>query len=326
MNITSCTELLAKAEMPKTHIHVLKGLLSGHVGMMLAAPGIGKSRLAMSIAIEVAANYPVIGVSGSSEPIKTLFISSEDVEDILIERMTYIFNHVPADKREVLAKHLDFSTDIEPIVSPPEVNNEDFFAAKANVDKLKNIFSDYKLVIIDTISEVIGSCDEVRHDRHIKNTLKDLAESSGAAILVIHHINKEDIRGRNKLSMASGSGLSTLMRLSKYQIGMVKNDGELQLQFLKHNYLKQDEISPITLTTSAGGFITASSVVKPGLKEQSDPIIQANEPKPHTPKTSNKAPTKSRVSNEQKRVNKEPDSIELDISGQDSSEDLRGVI
>ncbi|MFA0678013.1 AAA family ATPase, partial [Vibrio sp. 10N.222.51.A6] len=94
----------------------IKGLLKGHVGMLIAAPNVGKSHLALCIAMEHASSMSLLGMSAADKPAKTLVLSSEDGAGVIQSRMKEKLVNCTATIKSELKKNLHFLTDIEPIV------------------------------------------------------------------------------------------------------------------------------------------------------------------------------------------------------------------
>lgn len=323
MIIQNSLELVKKKNQPDTYPMVLNGLKAAHIGMLISAPGVGKSRLALSLAIETASGTPIIGLIAENIPKRVLVISNEDTEDIVIERLAKCIDAYGGD-HTLLKDNLDVCCNLAPLVIPPESNAKEREEHWSHKEKVKESFSQYDLVIIDTISETMGDCDEVTHDRLIKNTLSQLAKDSGAAILVVHHITKEVIRGRQALTMASGSGLSTLIRLSKYQLGLRRNNEQsLELVFLKHNYLHPDQAKTIALKESEQGVIwvdgPASLTLKVDMENMEKKEVSGSQPKKRTQRKTRRksSPLDEPAKIEIKGV--ESDNIEHE-------EDVRGVL
>lgn len=219
----------------------LKGLLSGHIGMLIAAPNVGKSHLALCIAMEHASSMTLLGMSAASKPAKTLVVSSEDGAGVIQERMKEkLLSCTPSLKNE-LKSNLHFMTDLEPIVIPPESSQMEQAEHKRYLEQLTETFSQFDLVIIDTVTEAIGRCEEVKHDRLIKNVFQTLAMQSGASLLLVHHVNKDEIRGNQEITMASGAGLTSIMRLTKCLFTLKAKKESLSIKYLKSNYLPSNE-------------------------------------------------------------------------------------
>ncbi|WP_435250620.1 AAA family ATPase (plasmid) [Vibrio sp. nBUS_14] len=177
----------------------LKGLLKGHVGMLIAAPNVGKSHLALCIAMEHSSSMSLLGMSAADKPEKTLVLSSEDGAGIIQSRMKEKLANCTSTStstiKSELKNNLHFLTDLESIVIPPDSSVQELAEHEQYLDKLKQTFSEFDLVIVDTVTESIGRCEEVKHDRLIKNVFQKLASESGTSLLLVHHVNKDEIRG-----------------------------------------------------------------------------------------------------------------------------------
>ncbi|EJL6535112.1 AAA family ATPase [Vibrio cidicii] len=222
---------------------VLKGLVKASIGMLIAAPSAGKSHLALSIAIEHASSAVTLGLSCAETPRKVLIVSSEDSSAVLRERMVEKLKSFSPDIQNELLSNLLFLTEQTPLIAPPEANKDEHDAASLYVNNLVQsaVDNDVDLIIVDTVTEAVGSCDEVKHDKHIKAGFQAIARRTGAAILLVHHVNKNEIRGEQEVTMASGAGLSSVMRLVKFLITIKAEKNERKVRFLKSNYLPQSE-------------------------------------------------------------------------------------
>ncbi|CAH0530731.1 hypothetical protein CTH30272_03073 [Allocatenococcus thiocycli] len=219
----------------------LKGLIKGHVGMLIAAPNVGKSHLSLCIAMEHASTMQILGISAQKQPQKTLVLSSEDSLDVIQSRMTDKLKNCTQKIKKELNENLHFLTDIDPIVVPPTQSAIEQVDHRKYLSELIEIFKQFNLVIIDTVTEAIGECEEVKHDRHIKNVIQHLAKESGASILLVHHVNKEEIRGNQEITMASGAGLTSIMRLTKCLFTLKRQNNKLCIAYLKSNYFSENE-------------------------------------------------------------------------------------
>lgn len=223
---------------------VLKGLIKSSVGMLIAAPSAGKSHLALSIAMEHASSAVLLGLSCADKPQKVLIVSSEDGGAVLRERMSEKLKSFDQNTQKELLNNLLFLTDQTPIIAPPEASLEEKNATKLYVERMieSAVKQAVDLIIIDTVTESVGSCDEVRHDKHIKAGFQSIAKRTGAAVLLVHHVNKNEIRGEQEVTMASGAGLSSVMRLVKFLLALTVDDKKgRQVKYLKSNYLSQGE-------------------------------------------------------------------------------------
>lgn len=230
----------------------LKGLLKGHVGMLIAAPNVGKSHLTLCIAMEHASSMSLLGMSAIEKPAKTLVISSEDSAGVIQSRMKEKLANCTTSIKSELKNNLHFLTDIEPIVIPPGSSLQEQAEQKQYLEQLKQTFSEFNLVIVDTVTESIGRCEEVKHDRLIKNVFQSLASESGASLLLVHHVNKDEIRGNQEITMASGAGLTSIMRLTKCLFTLKKSRESLSIKYLKSNYLPENENQEFSVEVRQG--------------------------------------------------------------------------
>ncbi|MGR5432232.1 AAA family ATPase [Vibrio campbellii] len=239
--LTQSLDSLLTSKASEEMTFTLKGLLTGHIGMLIAAPNVGKSHLALCIAMEHASSMTLLGMSAASKPAKTLVVSSEDGAGVIQERMKEKLVSCSASLKNELKDNLHFMTDIEPIVIPPESSQAEQVEQQRYIDQLIDIFSQFDLVIIDTVTEAIGRCEEVKHDRLIKNVFQNIAAKSGASLLLVHHVNKDEIRGNQEITMASGAGLTSIMRLTKCLFTLKVKKEALSIKYLKSNYLSANE-------------------------------------------------------------------------------------
>ena len=253
----------------------LKGLLKGHVGMLIAAPNVGKSHLALCIAMEHASSMSLLGMSAADKPAKTLVLSSEDGAGVIQSRMKEKLANCTVTIKSELKNNLHFLTDLEPIVIPPDSSVQEQTEHKQYLEQLKQTFSEFDLVIVDTVTESIGRCEEVKHDRLIKNVFQNLASESGASLLLVHHVNKDEIRGNQEITMASGAGLTSIMRLTKCLFTLKRNKESLSIKYLKSNYLPENENQEFAvevrqgLTINPQVFSLKSKASKPARSAQS---------------------------------------------------------
>jgi len=239
--ITQSLDTLMSSRASQEMSFSLKGLLKGHVGMLIAAPNVGKSHLALCIAMEHASSMTLLGMSAADKPARTLVLSSEDGAGVIQTRMKDKLASCTPTIRSELKNNLHFLTDIEPIVIPPDSSLQEQSEHQVYLKQLTETFAQFDLVIIDTVTEAIGRCEEVKHDRLIKNVFQSLANESGASLLLVHHVNKDEIRGNQEITMASGAGLTSVMRLTKCLFTLKRNKDFMSIKYLKSNYLPENE-------------------------------------------------------------------------------------
>ncbi|HCG6874945.1 TPA: AAA family ATPase [Vibrio parahaemolyticus] len=281
LSFISAGELIDSGDVPPPDF-VLKGLESAHVGMLIAAPEMGKSHLCFSIAIEHSTSMKLLGISAAKTAQKTLLISAEDSVSVIKNQLSKKIKSLPAKVRKQARDNIyPFSATL-PFVTPNDAALSDQNNTKAYTDKIIELIRELgiSLVVIDTVSEVIGSCDEVKHDRVIKTAFQRIARESGAALLLVHHVNKAEIKGEHEVSMASGAGLTTVMRLSKLILGITSSKRDKRrLNYLKANYLSQEEKQSFDIEFNNGVLVNTNieTFFKDGIDssapERPEPII-----------------------------------------------------
>jgi hypothetical protein len=176
--------------------YILPGIIpEGGCGLLVAAPKVGKTRLAIEIALGLATGSSPLGLH-IHKSIPTGFFSMEDGEHLFADRLNKGF------KTGVERQRFHWEGHIAPGLKwvPPEPMS--LFVNFAQIDlteardkeKLQEFIEDYqlKLVIIDTLSMAIGHAN-VSDQTAMNPILKDLrriARATGCAIMFIHHTRK----------------------------------------------------------------------------------------------------------------------------------------
>ena len=218
--------------------YIFTGLERGGIGMLLSIPGIGKSHFIHSLAIELACGRPLLKLNKYNIKNKVIILSCEDTLSRNSLRLKDKYQSLNDKDKKLLSNNLDFIFDIEPLSIPSKSSEYERIRHKEYLDSIVKILGKYDIVIIDTVSEVIGNASETEDDRIIKSVFQYIAENSNVSILLVHHVNKEQIRGA-KIDMASGAGLTSIMRLSTCILALTKKD-TLSLEYLKANDLERN--------------------------------------------------------------------------------------
>ena len=163
----------------------------GEITVMYAAGGTGKSYATIGIAADITTgrSLPRYGIEQTAiNPEKVLFISAEDNESIILNRMKEAGGN--PDNCYVLKtpktrKDLDTATFLLP------QNKDDIERIEAFARLLEQIHP--KLVIIDPWSVYIGddkNMNKANDVRGVTNVLTVLAKEYNCAILIVAHVNK----------------------------------------------------------------------------------------------------------------------------------------
>ncbi|MBR1495364.1 MAG: AAA family ATPase [Acidaminococcaceae bacterium] len=215
---------------------VVDTLLSQGLHILAGSPKVGKSWLALWLAVTIAKGEPVWGMG--SKRGTTLYLCLEDSLLRIQNRLLDVAEDAP--------DNVHFCTESALIGRGLEQQLEAFVAEHP----------DTVLVIIDTLQMVRAAYDQTyANDYRDLSALKKLADARGIAILLIHHLRKESaedkfsrISGTTAISGAvdsslllveeeRGSGEATL-----YCIGRDIEYGELELARDENNVwqLKRD--------------------------------------------------------------------------------------
>ncbi|QKN87792.1 DNA primase/helicase [Microbacterium phage Nebulous] len=177
---------------------VLPGIIpEAGCGLIVAAPKVGKTRVAIEIALGLATGKRPLGIS-VPRPRPVGFLSLEDGEYLFAERLEAGLNHgrekfhwdghIKPEERGSLVW--------EPPV-PMELHTNfaqvDLSTPEDQQRLLETILKhDLKLVIIDTLSMAIGkgNVSDQKEMYAVLKPVKDIAKATGCAVLFIHHTRK----------------------------------------------------------------------------------------------------------------------------------------
>jgi len=223
---------------------VLHGLPKGKFGFLISTPDTGKSYTCLSIAYEISTGISLLGLSTESTPRKVLYWPIEDGEPETMDRVVQHLSNFNNSSVELIQQNLKLYSMEDFICHPMDVSS---YLQTSNLDTLISEGRGFDLIIIDTIREASGACDEVKDDRIIKMSLQRLAKETNAAVLVTHHLTKEASRGNETITSVSGSGLSETLANSRYQLLVQRNskkikDTDYSMSHIKKNYVPKSKI------------------------------------------------------------------------------------
>ncbi|UVG34600.1 RecA-like DNA recombinase [Microbacterium phage Cheeto1] len=179
---------------------VLPGIIAEQgCGLLVAAPKVGKTRVAMEIALGLATGRKPLGISVQKKaPVG--FFSLEDGEWLFSHRLDHFINHDRGrlqyhweghirQEGDDLVWHPGREMDLFTVFQPMDLSSDE------DMDRLYKTIQkhDLKLAIIDTLSMAIGKAnvsdqkDMYAILAHLKN---EIAKKTGCAIMFIHHTRK----------------------------------------------------------------------------------------------------------------------------------------
>ncbi len=233
---------LNKLKRPPNSDDVLSGLYKGEIGFVIAAPEVGKGFFCLSVAYELATKMPFLGISNCKKPKRTLYWP---IEDGLFTVANRIENHLLNwdSPTKPLEKNISLYDSNTPL---PVLTNDN--SEQALTNELIEAAMPFDLLIIDTLREAIGVADEVDDDIKVKNLLQHIARKADVAILCVHHLTKQAVKGLEKITNVSGSGFSRTLANSRVQYLLETKadksgniDGKVYLSHIKANNLPVSE-------------------------------------------------------------------------------------
>jgi len=229
---------LSKLKQTKNNDDVLSGLHKGELGFVIAAPEVGKGFFCLSVAYELATKTPFLGISNCTKPKRTLYWPIEDGMYTAANRIeTHLLNWDASTKP--LEKNISLYASDKPFPVSLKSNDD-----VATINDLIEAAKPFDLLIIDTLREAIGAADEVEDDIAVKNLLQHIAKEADVAILCVHHLTKQAVKGLEKITNVSGSGFSRTLANSRVQYLLEtktdksgNTDGKVYLSHIKANNL-----------------------------------------------------------------------------------------
>lgn len=157
----------------------VRGLISEGVNLLVGAPKLGKSWLALCIAVAIASGGKALGriaVEGGD----VLYLALEDTGRRLQSRLAAVLGDEPAPER------LHLAVECAPL---PD-------GGAARIADWLHQHPDARLVIVDVFARIRGTSNgnEGRYesDYRAMSVLKDLADEYGVPFLVVHHTRKAE--------------------------------------------------------------------------------------------------------------------------------------
>jgi hypothetical protein len=164
-------------------------------GLLVSAPKVGKTRIAIEMALGLASGRRPLGIA-LKNPIPVGFFSLEDGEYLFSSRLNGSLNRDHGRFKYHWDGHINQDLSWEPPQDLSLLTNFAQIDLSDNDDKqrLYETITKYglKLVIIDTLSMAIGKSD-VSNSKDMYSILKDIktiAKGTGCAIMFIHHTRK----------------------------------------------------------------------------------------------------------------------------------------
>lgn len=185
---------------PPPRRFIFAGLKAGSVGALVAAGGTGKSYFALEAAVSVASGFDMLSL-GIKCTGKVTFFEAEDPEDEIQARVHNIGQYLPRKTLDALYENLTINA----------INYR--FDIEKEVHRVIEICRNQNLIVFDTLNAIHARDENSNSDMSsVISSLRYIANSTGAAVLFIHHISKISARdGENSKQQHAARGASAII-------------------------------------------------------------------------------------------------------------------
>jgi hypothetical protein len=262
---------LAKLSTDVNDNFIISGLSKGKVGFLISGPDIGKSYFCLSLAYELSSSMTLLGLKSQSHPIKVLYWPVEDGAQSTAIRMISHIESFSESVRQEIKQNFSLWSDPNPLCTLR--NGSEIQSSPSQRSELIETAKQYDLLIIDTLREAAGNAHEVDDDLVVKNILKDIAIQADIAVLVVHHLNKDTVKGKERITNVSGSGYSMAQANARLILSLEKKGAKLAYSQLKANFVShQNKRQDILLDWSSSGFLFAPTYFSKPDKAPAKPV------------------------------------------------------
>lgn len=198
-NTLALTELLASN--PKAEPHVVKDLLASGLTILVGKPKVGKSRLALQVALAVASDYRpfsaldtcIHGIDGGVRSGAVLYLALEDSPARF------------ASRTQLLLGRRNIPSNFSVATRYPDLLN-------GGVDRLRKEIESEKLrlVVIDTLAAFAAAGDTSKGNAfqaeyRLLRPLFDLVNGTDTSILLLHHARKDQAYASDPFDSVAGT-------------------------------------------------------------------------------------------------------------------------
>jgi|GEM_PF-1115503 len=196
----------AFAQEPPALDYVLPGYTAGSVGSIVAAGATGKSMLALQLAVHLAGGADTLALAGLAKWTPTtgriLYLSGEDPDPVLAQRLHAIGKHLSDDERARAASNLHAA----PLVG-----------LGARIDdavwrlRIEQAATGCRLVIVDTLRRFHVSDENNGGEMAaLLATIEKICLGAGTSVLFLHHVSKASaLNGSGEQQASRGSSVLT---------------------------------------------------------------------------------------------------------------------
>lgn len=208
---------------------VIEGLHRGEVGMLQARPNIGKTTLALNLAMSIACGRPFEPLYEGGDPMRVMYLDKENVKAFAqMDLRAMQQRNFDEQERRLIDRNLCVS--IDPTIGIDELNLSNPIHFKLVAEEVA-LFAPH-LLIFDTLAasfQLVNENDNSEMERAVNKPVKDLARKTGAAVLMIHHIGKMTEGSGDGSKLYRGRGASSLAAMVRavYDLDSLKDSGKM---------------------------------------------------------------------------------------------------
>lgn len=191
------TEFLEYPDHPPELIPKL--FYKGEAHLLAGISAAGKTTVSLRILLDIALGKPALGTFAKGEAGKVIYVSAEDRAEATIPRLRSMLAERTADAERLLENFsfIDL-TSVSSFLHARDPDNRDALIKNALFKSLNEHFKAERpaLVILDPLVAFFAGNENDNNQAAIfMKDLRNLAEQSGVAMLLIHHVSKADGRG-----------------------------------------------------------------------------------------------------------------------------------
>ena len=191
---------------------VLPALKKGSCGAIVATGGVGKTMLALQLAITVSSKFDMFNLEKLGWQCKTgkvVFFTGEDDLDVLQKRIHTMGRHMPPAAREEMYKNLEIASLVGLMAKVDDYQWMQFFAEKTK---------GARLVVFDTLRRFHNRDENDNGEMsELLGQLEALCLENDTTILFLHHTSKG---GGGETTQHASRGASALSDNARWQVNL----------------------------------------------------------------------------------------------------------
>lgn len=226
---------------------VIVGLEKGEVGLLIAATNIGKTTLALNLALSLAVgkDFKPLTKDGA-KPRRVLVIDGETRRRRMQRDIRAMEREWLAEEQELLKGNLYVMCDSELNGTALSLSNAQHMTA---VRREAQEFAP-DLIIVDTLAElftVVSENDNAEMQNKVMRPLNQLAKDVDAAVLVLHHIGKMSEEAQSSTQAYRGRGASAIGGSARLVLTLTPDTKNKRIVTLSCGKSKGDDFEDVML-------------------------------------------------------------------------------